>query len=30
MLSKAGLFEFLDESSQKYPEALASIEPGIT
>lgn len=29
MLSKAGLFEFLDESSQKYPEVLASIEPGI-
>ncbi|GAB4579931.1 MAG: D-alanine--poly(phosphoribitol) ligase [Anaerolineales bacterium] len=29
MLSKAGLFEFLDESSQKSPDSIASIEPGI-
>ncbi|HNB51085.1 MAG TPA: amino acid adenylation domain-containing protein [Anaerolineales bacterium] len=29
MLSKAGLFEFLDESSRQYPDAIASIEPGI-
>jgi amino acid adenylation domain-containing protein len=29
MLSKAGLFEFLDASSQRYPAALAAEEPGL-